>query len=119
MAENKFSATMEAMFNSMNSFISSKTVVGEPIVIDKDTYIIPLVDVSVGVGAGANVNENKNKNLGGGGLGLKMSPNAVLVVQDGVARIINIQESDKLLHFIESAPDTISRVTTMLKKKNK
>ena len=31
MAENKFSATMEAMFNSMNSFISSKTVVGEPI----------------------------------------------------------------------------------------
>ncbi|MBQ4425808.1 MAG: sporulation protein [Lachnospiraceae bacterium] len=119
MADNRFSTVIEGMFKSMNAFMSSKTVVGEPIVVDKDTFVIPLVDVSIGVGAGANVNDHKNKDLGGGGMSMKMNPSAVLVVQEGVARIINIQENDKLLHFIESAPDTVNRVATMLKKNNK
>ena len=117
--KNKFSATIESMFESMKGMISSKTVVGEPVIINENTFVLPLMDVSVGVGAGANVSENSGRNLGGGGLGAKFSPSAVLVVQDGVARIINIQEQDKLVHLIESAPDTVSRVLSALRKKNK
>ncbi|MBP3729610.1 MAG: sporulation protein [Lachnospiraceae bacterium] len=116
---NKFSETMASMFESMKGLISSKTVVGEPIVLNDSTFVLPLMDVSVGVGAGANVSENSGRNLGGGGLGAKFSPSAVLVVQDGVARIINIQEQDKLIHLIESAPDTVNRVLSVLHKKNK
>ena len=37
----------------MENFITTKTVVGEPIKVSNDTVILPLVDVSFGVGAGA------------------------------------------------------------------
>ena len=116
--KNKFDTAIQSMFESMTGVISSTTVVGEPVIINQNTFVLPLMNVSVGVGAGANVNEKSNRNLGGGGLGAKYSPSAVLVVQDGNARIINIQEQDKLVHLIESAPDTVNRVLSMLHKKN-
>lgn len=117
--KSKFDTAIQSMFESMNGLISSKTVVGDPVIINEKTFVLPLMDVSVGVGAGANVNEKSNRNLGGGGLGAKFAPTAVLVVQDGNARIINIKEQDKLIHMIESAPDTVNRVLSMLHKKNR
>ena len=52
MAENTFQNTVEALFRGMDSFITTKTVVGDAIHIG-DTIILPLVDVTFGVGAGA------------------------------------------------------------------
>ena len=52
MAENSFQNTVEALFKGMDSFITTKTVVGDAITVG-DTIILPLVDVSFGVGAGA------------------------------------------------------------------
>ena len=50
MAENSFQNTVEALFKGMDSFITTKTVVGDAITVG-DTIILPLVDVSFGVGA--------------------------------------------------------------------
>ena len=52
MAESNFQSTVEALFKGMDSFITSKTVVGDAIHVG-DTIILPLVDVSFGVAAGA------------------------------------------------------------------
>ena len=52
MEDNKFNATVEALFHGMDSVVSSKTVVGDAIHIG-DTIILPLVDVSFAVGAGS------------------------------------------------------------------
>ena len=59
-AENNFQSTVESLFKGMDSFITTKTVVGEAITVG-DTIILPLVDVSFGVGAGAFSEEKKNK----------------------------------------------------------
>lgn len=48
--DNTFQNTVEALFRGMDSFITTKTVVGEAIHIE-DTILLPLVDVSFGVGA--------------------------------------------------------------------
>ena len=64
MADNSFNNTVESLFKGMDSFITTKTVVGEAIHID-DTILLPLVDVSFGVGAGAFA-ENAKNNAGGG-----------------------------------------------------
>ena len=48
----QFQNTVEALFKGMDSFITTKTVVGDAITVG-DTIILPLVDVSFGVGAGA------------------------------------------------------------------
>ena len=42
MEDNKFNATVEALFHGMDSVVSSKTVVGDAIHIG-DTIILPLV----------------------------------------------------------------------------
>ena len=51
MAENNFQSTVESLFKGMDSFITTKTVVGDAITVG-DTITLPLVDVSFAVGAG-------------------------------------------------------------------
>ena len=114
MSNNNFSNTVDALFKGMESIISTKTVVGEAIRVDDETTILPLIDVSFGVGAGAFSKESRKSNSGGGGLGGKISPNAVLVVRNGEARIINIKNQDLITKAFEVVPELINKA----KKKN-
>ena len=114
MSNNNFSNTVDALFKGMESIISTKTVVGEAIKVDNETTILPLIDVSFGVGAGAFSKESRKSNSGGGGLGGKISPNAVLVVRNGEARIINIKNQDLITKAFEVVPELINKA----KKKN-
>ena len=77
MADNSFHTTVESLFKGMDSFITTKTVVGDAIHIG-DTIILPLVDVSFGVAAGAFSQDKKNNGAGGmGGKILDMVPDFV------------------------------------------
>lgn len=109
MAENKFSATVEALFQGMDSVVSSKTVVGDAIHIG-DTIILPLIDVSFGVGAGTYQGEKKEQ--GGGGLGGKMSPCAVLVIQNGKTKLVNIKNQDTITKILDMVPDVMDRFSS-------
>ena len=86
MGDNSFHTTVESLFKGMDSFITTKTVVGDAIHIG-DTIILPLVDVSFGVAAGAFSQEKKNN--GAGGMGGKITPSAVLVIQNGTTKLVN------------------------------
>ena len=103
-----FNTTVESLFKGMDSFISSKTVVGEAITVG-DTILLPLVDVSFGVAAGA-FNEDK-KNRGTGGMGGKMSPSAVLVIQNGQTKLVNIKNQDAVTKILDLVPDVINKFT--------
>lgn len=110
MAENNnFNETVASMFKGMDRFISTKSVVGDPIQIDADTVILPLVDVSFGVGAGAMTGSSKNN--AAGGLGGKVQPSAVLVFKNGQVRVVNVKNQDAVTKIIDMAPDLISRFT--------
>ena len=106
--DNTFQNTVEALFRGMDSFITTKTVVGEAIHIE-DTILLPLVDVSFGVGAGAFAENAKNN--AGGGMGGKISPSAVLVISKNGTRLVNIKNQDAVTKIIDMAPDLISRFT--------
>ena len=108
MAENNFSAVVDSLLKGLDGFATAKTVVGEAVQV-KDTIILPLVDVSFGVGAGAGLNEEKKKNSGGGGMAAKMSPSAVLVIQNGTTRLVNIKNQDTVTKILDMAPDLIDR----------
>ena len=103
---NTFESTVSSLFQGMDHFISSKTVVGDAITVG-DTIILPLVDVSFGVGAGAAASDGKNN--GAGGLGGKISPSAVLVIKDGNIRLVNVKNQDAVTKVIDMAPDLINR----------
>lgn len=107
--DNNFRETVNSLFQGMDSFVSAKTVVGDAIHVG-NTIILPLVDVSFGVGAGAFSGENKNN--GGGGLGGKMTPCAVLVIQDGNTKLVNIKNQDGLTKVLDMVPDFVSKFTS-------
>ena len=104
--DNQFKETVDGMFKGMNGVVSSKTVVGDAIHIG-DTIILPLVDVSFAIGAGAFHVDKKDR--GAGGLGGKMIPSAVLVIQNGTTRLVNIKNQDTMTKILDMVPDVIDR----------
>lgn len=105
-ADNRFKETMESLFTGMNGVVSSKTVVGDAIHIG-DTIILPLVDVSFAIGAGS-FNQDKRER-GAGGLGGKMTPCAVLVIQNGTTRLVNVKNQDTVTKILDMVPDVIDK----------
>ena len=111
MAQNNFNEVAASLFQGMDGFFSARTVVGEPITVG-DTIIIPLVDVSMGMGAGAALNDTRKSNNGGGRAGAKMSPNAVLVIKDGVTRMVSVKSQDTVNKVLDMVPGVIDRFTS-------
>ena len=107
-SNNNFKSTVEALFKGMDAVVSSKTVVGDAIHIN-DTIILPLVDVSFGIGAGSSSADKKEKGMGG--VGGKMSPSAVIVIQGGKTKLVNVKNQDTITKILDMVPDVVDRFT--------
>ena len=103
-----FNNTLQSLFKGMDAYLSSKTVVGEPINIG-DTIILPLVDVAFGVGAGAYGKGNDEHNSAGGGMGGKMTPSAVLVIQGEKIKLVNIKNQDSITKILDLVPEFVDK----------
>lgn len=108
MQENNFNTTVQSLFKGMDSFITTKTVVGEAVHIG-DTIILPLIEVSFGVGAGAFCQDKKNN--AAGGMGGKVTPSAVLVIQNGCTKLVNIKNQDSITKILDMVPDLVNKFT--------
>jgi len=106
MAENQFATTVEALFKGMDQFVTTKAVVGEAVRVD-GAVILPLVDVTCGMAAGSFA-ENAKHN-GGGGMSAKMSPSAVLVIQNGVTKLVNVKQQDAVTKVLDMVPDLVNK----------
>lgn len=106
--DNNFSSIVGSLLQGMESFLSTKTVVGEATQVG-DTIILPLVDVTFGVGAGASSGEKKNG--GAGGMSGKMTPSAVLVIKNGQTKLVNIKNQDTVTKIIDMIPDIVDKFT--------
>ncbi len=108
MSNNNFETTVASLFKGMDSFVTTKTVVGDAVHIG-DTIILPLVDVAFGVGAGAWSDDKKNN--GGGGLGAKITPSAILVISNGTTKLVNVKNQDTITKILDMVPDIVDKVT--------
>ena len=108
MADYNFTTTVESLMKGMSGFLAAKTIVGEPIRLE-DAILLPFMDVSFGCGAGAGADDKKSSTAGG--MGAKMSPSAVLVIQNGSTRLVNIKNQDTITRLVDMAPDLINRFT--------
>lgn len=105
---NNLKTTVNALFEGMESVVSSKTVVGQSVTVG-DTTLIPLVDISFGIGASAADADKKDKGMGG--MGGKITPSAVLVIKDGMTRLIHVKNPDTITKILEMVPDWINKIT--------
>lgn len=110
MAENKNQAAsaIEALFQGIDQLITTKTVVGDAVRVD-DAIILPLMDVTCGMAAGS-FDENAKKR-GGGGMSAKMSPSAILVIQNGSTRLVNIKNQNTVNKMLDMVPDIVNKFT--------
>ena len=116
--ESNLKNNFEALFGQLENFISTKTVVGEPMHIE-DAILLPLVDVTFGVGAGASGGKNEkgeDKDSGVGGLGARITPSAMLLIKDGTAQLISVKNQDSINKLIDMIPGFLSKFNFGSKK---
>lgn len=111
---NDFNSTVNSLFKGMDAFLTSKSVVGEPIKVG-DTTIIPLCDVNFGIGAGAM--GGKRTDSAGGGMGGKLSASSIIVIKDGYTQIINVnQDKGTLGTVLDMIPGVADKLKSIIKK---
>ena len=99
-----FNESVNVLFSKVEDLVSTKTVVGEAIVIG-DLTLLPMIEVAVGVGAGAKENINA-----AGGVGAKITPSAVLAIQNGSIQMINMKNQDAVSKLIDMAPGIVTKL---------
>ena len=73
-----FNEAVNVLFDKVDDLVSTKTVVGEAIVVG-DLTLLPLIEVAVGAGVGAKENDNA-----AGGVGAKITPSAILAITPNI-----------------------------------
>lgn len=113
--------TLEVLLSRMENFITTKTVVGDPLQVG-DVILMPIVDVSFGLGAAGADTGSDGKTLGGNGgcLGAKIVPSAILVVQNGAVQLVNVKNQDSVNKLIDMVPGVLSKLNfgSMFNKKD-
>ena len=106
--QNQFNSTVQSLFDGVNSFVKSNTVVGDPVRVGQ-TVIIPLIDVTFGVGVSSGNEDKRSK--ANGGIGGKMYPSAIVVIKNDNVRIINVKNKDAVSRILDMVPDLFDRVS--------
>ena len=128
MMNNKVNEDLNGLMQQLEGFITTKTVVGEPIHVDK-TILVPLIDVSFAAASGSTasnkfVEKHKEKEkrvdggsgAGAGGLGAKVTPSAMLVIQNGTTQLINVRSQDSITKLIDMIPGLVSKFPEFVSK---
>lgn len=110
--KNNVKEILDTLFQGMEGFVNSKTVVGEPVKVGSAT-LIPLIEVSCGMGAGGFMkpNEKDEKDGGAGALSSKITPTAILIIQNGNTKLINVKNQDAFTKILDMIPDAIDKIT--------
>ena len=105
---NNFQSTVGSLFKGMDSFLTTKTVIGDAIHIGEN-ILLPLADVSFGIAAGAFAENAKNN--GGGGMGAKITPSAILVINKNGTKLVNVKNQDAITKILDMIPDIAAKFT--------
>ncbi len=105
---NVVAESLEAILGKLETFAKSETVVGEPVTIG-GVIIVPLVEVSIGAGAGGGAKKDNTEYTTGGGLGARITPSAVLVINNGDVQLVNVKNQDSVNKLIDMVPAILSK----------
>lgn len=120
MESNTVKENLDSLFGSLEKFLKTETVVGEPIVVGEVT-LVPIISVMFGCGTGSGTgNDNKGVNGtgSGGGGGARILPNAILVIKKDEVTMLPIKENNNLDNLLNMIPDIISKLNVKKDKGN-
>ena len=99
-----FNEAVNVLFDKVDDLVSTKTVVGEAIVVG-DLTLLPLIEVSVGAGVGTKEAVNA-----AGGVGAKITPSAILAITPTGTHLINVKNQDAITKLIDMAPGVVNKL---------
>ena len=99
-----FNEAVNVLFDKVDDLVSTKTVVGEAIVVG-DLTLLPLIEVAVGAGVGAKESTNA-----AGGVGAKITPSAILAISPNGTHLINVKNQDAITKLIDMAPGVVNKL---------
>ncbi|WP_094227094.1 GerW family sporulation protein [Methanolobus psychrotolerans] len=112
---------MKEVSAELERLVSTKTVVGEAMVVG-ETTIIPVTKVSFGFGSGGGEGKKKGEEEGfggGGGAGAKIEPVGFIVISPEGTRLMTLSGQSDFGKILESVPGLIEKVRSMKKKSKK
>ncbi len=118
MADFDFKENIGAIFDKLENFLKTKTVVGEPLKIG-ETTIVPFINLTFGLGTGGgNGTDEKGSGGtgGGGGTGAKIAPTAVLVIQGDRVELLPIKKSGGLDKLLDLVPGIVEKINEKKEK---
>ncbi|RCW54902.1 GerW family sporulation protein [Halanaerobium sp. ST460_2HS_T2] len=105
---------MEKMYDKLDNFLKTETVVGEIIEVG-EVKLIPIITASFGLGGG--IGEEDKSGGGGGGVGCKISPDAILVIRGSEVEMMPVKNKNSLDKLIEKVPSLIEKIEAAKEKK--
>lgn len=111
---------LDTLFNNLEKFLKTETVIGEPIVVG-ETTLVPIISLSFGCGTGSGNNGDKSNSKNGTGLGAaaKVTPNAVIAITGDKVSILPISGKSNLDSLLNMVPEIVSKFKFKKNGKNK
>ncbi len=102
---------VESVYERLEKFLQTKTVVGEPIVVGSIT-LIPIISVSFGLGGGGGEGGTPSDTGSGSGAGAggRVSPKAILVIKNDEVSLLPISDKGSLEKIIEMVPGIVEKL---------
>lgn len=126
--ENKqpLESLMGTTIEKINQMVDVNTVIGTPVTSSDGTIIVPVSKVSYGFASGGSSFATKaapSKDLfgGGAGAGVSITPIAFIVISNGEAKVLTIDEPNSTLaeKALAMTPELLEKIIDILKKDKK
>lgn len=124
MLDNQINELMASAIEKIRGMMDVNTVVGVPFETKDGKILIPLTKVSVGfVAGGGEYGKGKSDKedqpmAGGSGGGVSMQPIGFLSIFGDECKLIRIDEKSKYEKLVETVPEILSNLSSILKKGN-
>lgn len=107
-----FTESMTAIFEQLQKFFRTDTVIGQPLQVGEVT-LIPVISVTFGAGNGVGSGKDQKGNDGeggGAGAGGKITPTAIIVVKQNDVTVLPLSGRGAMDRIVEMVPDILSKV---------
>ena len=120
MSEHPIQGLMDTTLEKIKQMVDMNTIVGDPIITQDGTTIIPVSKIAYGFASGGSEFGNKvqpeNRLFGGGGgAGVTINPVAFIAISHGEVKLLNISNgtNEKAIAMV---PELIDKISGLFKK---
>jgi uncharacterized spore protein YtfJ len=104
-----FKENVDALVGHLEHLINTKTIIGEPITAG-NIQIIPVMSASFGYGTGVGESAEPHQGKGGGGgAGGAVTPTALVLIQNGEAKVYSLGKRGMINKLAELVPEIMAK----------